>query len=499
MAGLKASRIITKDELCLLERVPPSCGIIIFGASGDLAHRKLYPSLITLLRDKVLPKNYYVLGTARTEMTDEAFRKNIREKLDAKLPADLVQSFLERCYYVSGDYGQPALYQALKTRLAELDKKHDTGARHLFYLSVPPTIYEKISEQLGQSGLSRSGPEDQWTRVVVEKPFGSNLATAKHLNDCLHKHFQEKQIYRIDHYLGKETVQNILMFRFANAIFEPVWNHHYIDNIQITAAETDGVGHRAGYYEQAGVVRDMFQNHLLQLLSLVAMEPPSSFAPNAVRDEKSKVIASLKSLSPAELDGCSVRGQYKGYRQEKGVKPDSTIETFAALRVEVDNWRWQNTPFFLRSGKKLKTRETEILVEFKHVPTSIFKPLMAEQMSANVLRFAIQPDEGIQLSFEAKHPGPKLCMSTVTMQFDYSETFGTEPPESYARLFLDVMLGDPTLFARQDWLTGSWRFIDPLLDRWKEQKDKGLLFYEPGSTGPAEADALLQRDGCAWK
>jgi len=498
MSGLKASRIITKDELCLLEKIPQSCGIVIFGASGDLAHRKLIPSLLTLLRDKVLPAHYYILGAARSEMTDDAFRKSIREEFSADFPEELVGEFLKRCFYTSGDYGQPTLYAQLKKRLTELDKQWETGGRHLLYLSVPPSLYESITEQLGQSGLSRSHSDDQWTRVVVEKPFGSSSETAKQLNNALHKYFQEKQIYRIDHYLGKETVQNILMFRFANAIFEPVWNHHYIDHVHITAAETDGVGHRAGYYEQAGAVRDMFQNHLFQLLSLVAMEPPSSFAPNAVRDEKSKVIASLKPISLLDCDSHSVRAQYKGYRQEKDVKPDSTIETYAALRLEVDNWRWQNTPFYLRSGKSLKARETEIVIQFKHVPTSIFKPLMADQISANVLRFRIQPDEGIQLGFEAKHPGPKLCMSTVTMQFDYNETFGVPPPESYARLFLDVMLGDPTLFARQDWLVGSWRFLDPLLDRWKDQKDKGLGFYESGSMGPAEADALLERDGRAW-
>jgi glucose-6-phosphate 1-dehydrogenase len=352
-------------------------------------------------------------------------------------------------------------------------------------------------------GFTDSRQPDSWVRIVFEKPFGHDLESAKTLNNALQKVFREKQIYRIDHYLGKETVQNILMFRFANAIYEPVWNNKYIDHVQITAAETDGVEHRAGYYEGAGVMRDMFQNHLFQLLSLIAMEPPASMAPDAVRDEKTKVMASLAFPKDRDWEDQVVRGQYEagaiadkvviGYRQEPGVKPDSKTETFAALKVEIDNWRWHGVPFYLRSGKRLSARETDIVVVFKHVPTSVFQPLNPDQISPNTLHFRIQPNEGIFLRFEAKHPGSKLCMSSVTMHFDYEEAFGLKPPEAYARLFHDVMIGDQTLFAREDWLEHSWRFLGPLLEN-----STDLNFYASGSWGPKEADDLIQRDGRQW-
>lgn len=496
LRGVAVSKIITREELCALEAIPPSCGIAIFGASGDLAHRKLFPALFALLKDKVLPKNYYVIGIARTPMTDQTFRDSIRKSLGEE-DRKHCEEFLSRCYYFAGDYSDSKTYEKLKERLAVLGKERETEGRHLFYLSVPPALYGKIAEELGRAGLSTEA-KGVWSRIVVEKPFGYDLASAQELNHVLHRPFREQQIYRIDHYLGKETVQNILMFRFANAIFEPVWNSRYIDHIEITAAETDGVGHRAGYYEKSGVLRDMFQNHLFQLLSLIAMEPPSSLTPDAVRDEKSKVMASLCGLDCAKNPDWAIRGQYEGYRKEEGVAPKSSTETFAALRVEIDNWRWHGVPFYLRSGKSMAERVTEIVVEFKHVPTSIFRPLMADQLAPNVLRFRIQPNEGISLRFEAKHPGPKLCMSSVTMRFDYDESFGVHPPEAYARLFLDVMLGDQTLFARQDWLTHAWSFLDPVLTHWAAQKGQGLNFYPAGSWGPKASDDLLAREGRTW-
>jgi glucose-6-phosphate 1-dehydrogenase len=502
------SRVITKEELCLLEPVPPSCGIVIFGASGDLTQRKLLPSLFTLLVEKVLPPEYYILGVARTPMSDAAFQKRVRESIGSSGTAAQRDDFVRRCQYLSGEYQDIQTYMALQEKLKGLDTAYGIECRHLFYLATPPSLYEAIVEQIGQAGFASNRVPGGWVRLVVEKPFGWSRETAQKLNESLRRVFREKQIYRIDHYLGKETVQNILMFRFANAIYDPVWNRKYLDHVQITAAETIGVEHRAGYYEQAGALRDMFQNHLFQLLSLVAMEPPSSFSAEAVRDEKCKVLMSLGFPKDRDWEDQTVRGQYEagavedevvlGYRQEPAVQPNSTTETFAALKVEIDNWRWHGVPFYLRSGKRLARRVTEINLQFKNVPTSIFKPLMAEQISPNVLDFRIQPNEGISLRFEAKHPGPKLCMSSVTMHFDYEEAFGIRPPEPYARLFQDVMLGDQTLFSRQDWLDQSWSFLDPVLDRWAADKGAGLNFYPAGSWGPEEAEDLIQRDGRQW-
>ncbi len=508
--AVSVSNVMGEDELCLVERVPSPCGIVIFGASGDLTHRKLLPSLFSLVLAGGMPPHFYIVGVARTEMSDDAFRETVRTSLDTAGTAGTAAeraAFIKRCYYTSADYNTPSAYAALRDRLASLDKSEKTDGRHLFYLSTPPSLYEAVAHQLGAAGMASQRP-DAWTRIVIEKPFGHDRASAEALNKAIHSVFEENQVYRIDHYLGKETVQNILMFRFANAIYEPIWNNKYIDQIQITAAESDGVEHRAGYYEQAGVVRDMFQNHLFQLLSLVAMEPPCSFEGDAVRDEKAKVMSSLVDYSLTELPKRVVRGQYapgtlngkpvSAYRAEQGVDPASCIETYAALRVEIENWRWVGVPFYLRSGKRMNRRVTEITVQFKHVPTSIFKPLLAEQIAANVLNFRIQPNEGITLQFEAKHPGSKLSMSSVNMNFDYEKAFGVKPPEAYARLFQDIMLGDQTLFARQDWLSSSWAFLDPVLDYWRAQKEKGLAFYPAGSWGPPEADKLLSKEGRKW-
>jgi glucose-6-phosphate 1-dehydrogenase len=364
---------------------------------------------------------------------------------------------------------------------------------------------------LGENQLATShqDPKQGWSRVIIEKPFGQSLESSQKLNHEIRRYLREEQIYRIDHYLAKETVQNILMFRFANLMFEPVWNRNYVDHVQITAAEQLGVEHRAGYYEQSGVLRDMFQNHLLQLMTLISMEPPCSLEANAVRSRRMDVLRSVRVLSPSEIENNTVVGQYGsgkieeknviGYRQENGVNPNSRIATFAALKLEVDNWRWQGVPFYIRCGKRLADRLVEISVHFKRVPTSIFKPLLADQLSPNILKFRIQPDEGISMRFEAKHPGPKLCMSTVTMNFGYQDTFKTPPPESYARLFQDSMLGDQTLFARSDQVEESWRIIDPIVNFWEDQKSPEVPIYASGSWGPKESDTLIAQTGRSWE
>jgi len=507
--AVQASKVYSKEELCLFEKKPESCGIIIFGASGDLTHRKLIPSLFYLAVNDLLPKEFYVLGVARTKMTDKEFQEKVRKDISASADPQKVKSFAEHFHYLSGNYSEQDLYKKLGKSLQELDKKRDIKSRRIFYLSTPPSLYTNIIELLGTSGLTEISRErSEWVRIIIEKPFGRSLESAHELNQKIKKVLRESQIYRIDHYLGKETVQNIMMFRFANILFEPVWNRSYVDHVQITAAEKLGVEHRAGYYEQAGVMRDMFQNHLLQLLALIAMEPPTSMDANSVRDKKVDVLRSIKRMSAYEVENNLVCGQYEagtidgksvvGYREEPGVNPHSKTATYAAIKLELDNWRWQGVPFYIRSGKRMANRFAEISIQFKRVPTSIFKPLLAEHLSPNILKFRIQPDEAISMNFEAKHPGPKLCLSTVTMDFGYHETFGTGPPESYARLLLDSMLGDQTLFARSDEVEESWRNIDPFLDFCESKKEAPIVTYPAGSWGPKEADTLLASQGRSW-
>lgn len=466
--------------------------VVILGASGDLTRRKLMPALHTLGCEGLLPAAFQVLGVARSPLSDEAFRdqlySGVRDYSRAR-PAvcALWSSFEDRVSYLAGDYADPETYRRLAERLAQFD----TAANRLLYLATPPSLYPLIVEQLGRAGLSHSTPG--WTRIIIEKPFGHDLVSARRLNDQVHVVFDESQVYRIDHYLGKETVQNILTFRFANAIFEPLWNRNYIDHVQITVAENMGLEHRAGYYDRTGVLRDMFQNHLLQLLTLMAMEPPALFEADALRDEKAKVLRAIRQCTE------SVRGQYIGYRTAQGVAPDSQTPTYAALKCFVDNWRWQGVPFYLRSGKQLATKTTEIAIQFKHVPHLLFPSSSRAHIAPNVLSLCLQPDEGMHLRFEAKEPGAGMQTRSVDMEFHYAEDFGAAAlPEAYERLLLDAMLGDASLFTRADEIELAWRVVDPILEDWARPDALALAFYEPGSWGPVEADRLLSREGRAW-
>ncbi len=502
------------DLICVESAAPPAA-MVVFGASGDLVQRKLLSSLAEIHRRGLLSEHFCLLGCSRTEYSDEQYRQLAAEAIGQRLggiSSNKVSEFLDKIYYVSGDYADPATYVAIRTRLAELRRKHAVSGCNLYYLSVPPFLYETIIEGLGSSNLSRKDdPECQLkSRLVVEKPFGRDLATATALNRTISKWFEESQVYRIDHYLGKETVQNIMIFRFANAIFEPVWNRNHIDNVQITIAETLGVEHRAGYYDKSGAIRDMFQNHMLQMLALVAMEPPTSFDAEAIRDEKIKLLRAVRPFNCAwdPLAGCSlVRGQYgagaagdrrvAAYRHEQGVAPDSRTETYVAARLHIDNWRWKDVPFYLRTGKRLARKNTEIVVTFKEIPHSLFGSVGLDHMPPNILAFQIQPEEGISLRFQAKRPGSKICIGTLDMKFRYKEIFGGELPEAYERLLLDCMTGDQTLFTRFDGIETTWKLLMPILEAW-EKSDEQPHEYPAGSESFPLADALLEADGRQW-
>ncbi len=475
--------------------VHPAPGtLVIFGASGDLAARKLYPALFRLFRRGLFHEESRIVGCARTSYDDDAFRTHIAGHLDGS--EEEKAEFLRKLYYFSGEYDDSLFYHRLGERLWELENGAELPQNRTFYLATPTDLYPSLVRELGGSGLLREEPGAPWRHVIFEKPFGHDLESARELDAFLHRYLEEEQIYRIDHYLGKETVQNILMLRFANLIFEPLWNAHYIDHVQITVAETLGVERRAGYYDRTGLLRDMFQNHMLEMLSLAAMEMPSAFTPEAIRDENIKLIRSIRPFDCKCLPEQVVRAQYRGYRGEPGIPPGSQTETYVAARLQIDNWRWAGVPFYLRSGKKLAAKKSEIAIVFKHIPHSIFAPIRSKEMQPDALILKVQPDEGIELCIQAKQPGPKLCMGGLGLNFSYSSLPGGELFEAYDRLLLDAMLGDQTLFLRSDVIAEGWKLFTPLLEMWG---DCPLEEYEPGSEGPMEAERLLLRENREWR
>jgi glucose-6-phosphate 1-dehydrogenase len=485
----------------------------IFGASGDLTQRKLIPALYNLMADGLLPEEFAMIGYARKAKTNEQFREEMRkavEEFSRTKPIDeaVWDKFGRSLHYQQGDYNTPADYEVLCQRLEAIEKAHGSGGNRLFYLSTPPEVYPVIIQNVGQTMcIDSQGDDHYWSRVIIEKPFGHDLESARELNEHVHKWFREDQIYRIDHYLGKETVQNILVFRFANGIFEPIWDRKFVDHIQITVAESIGIGNRGSYYENAGVIRDIVQNHLLQLVALTAMEPPAEFDADAVRNEKVKVLKALR-VDQTRGDG-TVRGQYgpgkldgqvvSGYTQEEGVAPDSTTETYLAMKLLVDNWRWAGVPFYIRSGKRMPKRVTEIVIQFKMPPLLLFDDVTAQAIEPNQLVMNIQPEEGISLRFGAKMPGTGENIQPVVMNFSYGQSFKVPAPDAYERLILDAMLGDSTLFTRSDEVEALWTLITPVTAAWESGGGSFIEQYRAGTWGPKEADDFMAMDGRKWR
>jgi glucose-6-phosphate 1-dehydrogenase len=508
MAQATITRNILREGL-ILPRTPDPAVMVIFGASGDLSHKKLMPALYNLTLNRYLPTGFSVVGVSRTPWSDQEFRNQMEDavkKYSRTQPVDhsVWQTFAEGLHYVPMAFDDRDGYRKLGDALQKLDQERGTGENRLFYFATLPDFFPVIIKQLDESGLARGA--NGWKRVVVEKPFGHDKASARELNHVIHTVFSEPQIYRIDHYLGKETVQNVLVFRFANGIFEPIWNRRYVDHVQITVAEDIGIEKRGKYYESAGALRDIFQNHLLQLLSIAAMEAPPNFDADTVRDEKVKV---LKAIHPIDVEHDVVRGQYApgwvggqqvpGYRQEADVSAKSTTETYVAARVQIDNWRWADTPFYLRTGKRLPSRASEIAIQFKNAPHQPFAKTAVQGLMPNVLVMRIQPHEGASLKIAAKIPGPVLRLRTVNMDFFYGSAFLVESPDAYERLVLDSLLGDATLFAREDEVERAWGLVDHIEEGWANQPPPPFPNYAAGEWGPEAADALMERNGRRWR
>jgi len=502
-----------------LERMPEPCTMVIIGATGDLTQRKLGPALYNLMLGGFLPPEFTAVGFARRDMSDADFRDHLRDGIDAysrnkPVKRSIWDSFSHGIEYHRGEFHEPDAYGALATRLERIDRDRGTAGNRLFYLAVPPVLYPEIVKQLGMAGLAASGEargegRHGWSRVIVEKPFGSDLSSARKLNREIREVFDEEQIFRIDHYLGKETVQNLAVFRFGNGLFEPIWNRRYIDSVQITVAETVGVEQRGEFYDQTGAMRDIVQNHALQLMATFAMEPPVEFKAEDLRDEKLKVLRAVKPMSSGEVARNTVRGQYvsgwvegnkvHAYRDEPEVSPESQTETYVALKLAVDSWRWAGVPLYLRTGKAMPTRATEIAVQFKRAPLALFARAGTPQMDPNILAIRIQPDEGILLRFGAKVPGQGLNIRSVNMDFRYGASFAVDSPDAYETLLLDCMIGDASLFTRDDEVERAWEIVDPIRRGWDGGEGGPLHFYGAGTWGPPAADELLERDGRSWR
>jgi len=488
------------------------CVMVIFGASGDLTRRKMIPALYNLAKNQLLSQEFAVVGVAKDVMSTDDFRAKLKQDLqefaDVQIDAKLEEWFQSRLYYMAGDFGNTQTFQQLKELLQKVDTDHGTHQNYFFYLAIAPMFFGPVVEQLSAVGLMTE-ENNHWRRVIVEKPFGRDLESAKALNQQLLKVANESQIYRIDHYLGKETVQNIMAFRFANGIFEPIWNRRYIDHVQISVAETVGVEQRGGYYDTAGALRDMVPNHIMQLISLTAMEPPISFQADAVRDEQAKILHAIQPLSAEDVLSRTVRGQYgdgelvgqhvPGYRAEQGVPPDSRTETYVAIKLQIDNWRWAGVPFYVRTGKRMTARSTDIVIQFRQAPFVLFRDTSVENLMPNQLVLHIQPEEGISLRFAAKTPGPVMRLGTVDMDFEYSDYFGKQVSTWYERLLHDCMVGDATLFQRADMVEAGWSVVSPILDVWKALPPRSFPNYAAGTWGPKEGDALLEHDGRHWR